>query len=280
MTKTEITIIINPPFWATWWAYIIYGIIFIGSLYLIRYTELNRRKKKEQERLKRERDSAQLREAKLKAITIEQEKELEKQKIRNRIAQDLHDEIGSNLSSISLMSELIQKDGKINQEALEKINRIQKVAKESSQAMRDIVWLTNPSSDNIKDLISKMNEVANDMMGNMKWHFDFPKNLSEISLIPEIKRNLFFIYKESLNNILKHANAQNVVIDLKLIDDKMSLTIKDDGDGFDSSTVFSGNGLKNLKSRSKEINGDLNIESSLNSGTTINLSVNITQLSD
>ncbi len=66
------------------------------------------------------------------------------------------------------MSELIQKDGKINSEVFEKIKRIQKVAKGSSQAMRDIVWLTNPSSDNIKDLISKMNEVANDMLGRFE----------------------------------------------------------------------------------------------------------------
>jgi len=264
----------------TWWAYSIYAVLFITVLISIRAFETKRRTKKEEEKLRREREAALLREAKLKAITIEQEKELEKQKIRNRIAQDLHDEIGSNLSSISLMSELIQKDGKINTEALGKINRIQKVAKGSSQAMRDIVWLTNPSSDSIKDLVSKMNEVANDMLGNMKWHFNFPKNLSEVNLIPEIKRNVFFIFKESLNNILKHANAQKVNIDLKVIDKKIFLTIKDDGHGFDASTIYSGNGLKNLHSRANEIKGGLSIESSPKNGTTINLLVNITQIRD
>ena len=278
--STNLAIIISPPFWMTWWAYTIYGILFIGSLYLIRDTEIKRRNKKEEERLRREREAAQLREAKLKAITIEQEKELEKQKIRNRIAQDLHDEIGSNLSSISLMSELIQKDGKINTEAFEKIQRIQIVAKGSSQAMRDIVWLTNPSSDTLKDLVSKMNEVANDMLGGLKWYFNFPTNISDVVLVPEIKRNLFFIYKESLNNILKHAKARNVNIALNAIDEEITLTIKDDGDGFDTSTSYYGNGLKNLHSRAREINGDLNIESSPNKGTTINLSVNITQLRD
>ena len=275
-----LTIIINPPFWITWWAYIIYGIFFISSLYLIREIEMKRRKKKEEERLRREREEAQLREAKLKTKTIEQEKELEKQKMRNRIAQDLHDEIGSNLSSISLMSELVQKDGKINSEVLEKINRIQKVAKGSSQAMRDIVWLTNPSSDTLKDLISKMNEIANDMLGGLTWQFDFPDVVSEINLIPEVKRNIFFIYKESLNNILKHANAKTVSIDLRILDSKMMLIIKDDGKGFNKSTTYSGNGLKNLQSRAKEIRGDLSIEGLPNNGTTINLSVNITQLRD
>lgn len=277
---TSVAIVINPPFWETWWAYSIYIVLFFSSLGLIRATEIKRRKKKEEERLRREREAAQLREAKLKAITIEQEKELENQKIRNRIAQDLHDEIGSNLSSISLMSELVQKDGKINTEAFEKIQRIQRVAKGSSQAMRDIVWLTNPSSDTLKDFVSKMNEVANDMLGGLSWQFDSPKNISEINLVPEIKRNVFFIYKESLNNILKHAKAQKVNIALKVVDKKMNLTIKDDGDGFDTSTNYNGNGLKNLRSRAKEINGDLSIESLPNKRTTINLLVNITQLRD
>ncbi|MBK9097152.1 MAG: hypothetical protein IPM14_03340 [bacterium] len=97
----KIFLVINPPFWATWWAYTFYFISLMGVLYFIRHTELKRRKRKEEERLRREREEARLRETELKAKNIEQEKEIEKQKIRNRIAQDLHDEIGSNLSSIS-----------------------------------------------------------------------------------------------------------------------------------------------------------------------------------
>ncbi|HSW55742.1 MAG TPA: triple tyrosine motif-containing protein, partial [Ignavibacteriaceae bacterium] len=181
----KIFIVINPPFWATWWAYTSYFITLIGVLYFIRYTELKRRKKKEEERLRRERGEARLREAELNAKNAEQEKELEKHKIRNRIAQDLHDEIGSNLSSISLMSELIQNNENINAEASEKIKRIHKVAKGSTQAMRDIVWLTNPSSDSLKDLIAKMKEVAENTLGKFALSFDYPKALADINLLPE-----------------------------------------------------------------------------------------------
>jgi signal transduction histidine kinase/ligand-binding sensor domain-containing protein len=276
----KIFIVINPPFWATWWAYTIYAIAFIGGLYLIRATEIKRRKKKEDERLRRQKEEAQLREAELKAKNIEQEKEIEKQKIRNRIAQDLHDEIGSNLSSISLMSELIQNDEKINQEASEKIKRIHKVAKGSTQAMRDIVWLTNPASDSLKDLIAKMKEVADNILGKFNLNFDYPKVVSDINLLPETKRNIFFIYKEALNNIVKHAEAKSVEINFQIEDGTIFLSIKDDGKGFNAAASESGNGLKNIKSRAKEINADLRFESHPGKGTFLELTAHITQVRD
>jgi len=276
----KIFIIINPPFWATWWAYTIYAIIFLGVLAFIRAEENKRRTKKEEERLRRERESALLREAELKTINLQQKTEIEKQKIRNRIAQDLHDEIGSNLSSISLMSELIKNDEKINAEASEKINRIHKVAKGSTQAMRDIVWLTNPSSDSLKDLIAKMKEVADDMLGKFILNFEYPKDFTDIKLLPETKRNIFFIYKETLNNIVKHAEAKSVWIKFGIENNTIFLSIKDDGRGFNPSIGYGGNGLKNIRSRAKEINADLKFESTPGKGALLELTANITQMRD
>ncbi|MGB5530535.1 MAG: two-component regulator propeller domain-containing protein [Ignavibacteriaceae bacterium] len=279
-TDTHLSIIINPPFWETWWAYTIYFLTLIGTLAFIRAFELKRRQKKEEERLRREREAALLREAKLKAVTIEQEKELEKQKIRNRIAQDLHDEIGSNLSSISLMSELIQKAEKADPESIEKIKRIHKVAKGSSQAMRDIVWLTNPSSDSLRDLIAKMREVADNTLGKFNLNFIYPKEVADVNLLPETKRNIFFIYKETLNNIVKHAEAKSVEIRFEIENSQIFLSIRDDGKGFDTSSSSGGNGLKNIKSRAKEISADLKFESTPGKGTILDLTANITQMRD
>lgn len=276
----KIYITINPPFWATWWAYAIYVIAFLSGLAFIRATEIKRRQRKTEEKLRREREEARLREAELKAKNIEQEKEIEKQKIRNRIAQDLHDEIGSNLSSISLMSELIQKDEKTDPDTSEKLKRIHKVAIGSTQSIRDIVWLTNPSSDSLKDLISKMKEVADNTLGKFNLSFDYPKDLADINLLPETKRNIFFIYKEALNNIVKHAEAKSVEIKFDVLDGNIFLLLKDDGKGFNTSSSFGGNGLKNIRSRAKEINADLKFESSLGSGTILELSANITQTRD
>ena len=178
------------------------------------------------------------------------------------------------------MSELIQNDDRINAEASEKIKRIHKVAKGSTQAMRDIVWLTNPSSDSLKDLVAKMKEVADDMLGKFVLDFEYPKEFEEINLLPETKRNIFFIYKEALNNIVKHAEAKSVEIKFMIEDSTIFLSIKDDGKGFNNSANFGGNGLKNISSRAKEINAELKFESNPGKGTLLELTANITQMRD
>lgn len=272
----RLTILINPPFWQTWWAYSIYILAGLSLLTYIRKTEINKRKKREEEKIRQERETALLREAELKAKNIEQEKEIEKQKIRNRIAQDLHDEIGSNLSSISLMSEIIQKDENTNSEIAEKLKRIHKVAKGSTQSIRDIVWLTNPESDSLSNLISKMKEVAENTNWKLKLNYSFPQKVIEVNLNPELKRNIFFIYKESLNNIIKHSEAENVELKFEIKENFILLSIRDDGKGFNNKDNFNGIGIKNIKSRAYEIGAKLNYESNPGNGTLLELVVNFT----
>jgi signal transduction histidine kinase len=146
--------------------------------------------------------------------------------------------------------------------------------------MRDIVWLTNPSSDSLRDLIVKMREVADNTLGKFNLNFNYPKDVAEVNLLPETKRNIFFIYKETLNNIVKHAEAKSVEIELDIKDHEIFLSIKDDGIGFNTSASFNGNGLKNIKARAKEINADLSFESSPGHGSLLKLSANITQVRD
>ncbi len=117
--------------------------------------------------------------------------------------------------------------------------------------MRDIVWLTNPASDSLKDLIAKMKEVADNTLGKFNLKFDYPKDVSAINLLPETKRNIFFIYKEALNNIIKHAEAKSVEINFQIEDSTIFLLIKDDGKGFNSAVSGSGNGLKEHQISSK-----------------------------
>jgi signal transduction histidine kinase len=125
-----------------------------------------------------------------------------------------------------------------------------------------------------------MNEVANDMLAGINWKFDFPEETFRINLSPETKRNIFLIFKEALNNIIKHSEAKNAVVKLKISDKNLLLAIKDNGKGFNTTSGFSGNGLKNMENRAKEMDGILKLNSSPGKGTTLALAVNITQVRD
>jgi ligand-binding sensor domain-containing protein/signal transduction histidine kinase len=278
----SIKLIITPPIWLRWYAYVLYTLIFLGALYSFRRFELNKRKLKEEARIRMQKEEAELREARLKAesaelktIAMESEKEIEKQQMRNRIAADLHDEIGSNLSSISLLSTLTKKKITDGGEVLKNLNEIILAAKTSSESMREIIWLINPMSDQLQNLISKMKETANVMLGNINHEVIAEICASEEKINPEIKRNIYLIYKETLNNIMKHSNAKKARILIKKVDSDFILSVSDDGVGFDDKNIKDGNGLKNLNTRAEQINAELTINSILTKGTEVTLKIKI-----
>ena len=272
----SLTLIITPPYYQTWWAYSFYGIVLILSFYSVRKYELNKRIKIEEENLRKEREQARLNEIQLraeaaeyKAKMIETEKEAEKQQIRNGIATDLHDEIGSNLSSIMLLTSLMDNNLRENKNAGQYIGNIYNAAKVSAEAIRDIVWFINPSSDNVGRLLSRMNETANTMLKGLTYTINSSKIGKIDKLTPEIKRNLYLSFKEILNNIIKHSQAKNVQINIWEEKNIFNLSVKDDGIGFDENEVVLGNGLKNIKFRMKKISGDIEIKSQKNDGSLI-----------
>lgn len=275
-----IKIIITPPVWMTWYAYSVYILIFLGIIYSFRRFELNKRKLKEEERIRTQKEEAELREARLKAesaelktIAMESEKEIEKQQMRNRIAADLHDEIGSNLSSISLLSSLTRKKLNGDGDVLKYLNEIILAAKTSADSMREIIWFINPMSDQLQNLISKMKETANVMLGNIAYEIITDTGSSDEKINPETKRNIFLIFKETLNNIMKHSNADKVKILIKKENCDFILSVSDNGTGFDKKNIKAGNGLRNLNSRAEQINAQLTIHSVLTQGTTVTVKI-------
>ncbi len=276
----SLILIITPPFYQTWWAYSIYGIVLIFGFYSARRYELNKRIKIEEENLRKEREQTRLNEIQLraeaaeyKAKIIETEKEVEKQHIRTRIATDLHDEIGSNLSSIMLLTSLMDNNLKENKTAGQYIGNIYNAAKVSAEAIRDIVWFINPSSDSVGRLLSRMNETANTMLKGLTYTVNSSKIEKIDKLTPEIKRNLYLSFKEILNNIIKHSLAKDVQINIWEEKNIFNLSVKDDGIGFDENEVVLGNGLKNIKSRMKKIGGNIEIKSHKNEGSLILIKV-------
>ena len=281
-SAASIKLIINPPFYRTWLAYIIYIIIGCISLYSIRKIELRKRKLKSEALLKEEKEKAKLVEAQLKAEkaelqakSIESEKELEKQKIRYRIASDLHDEIGSNLSSITLLCSLMARNIKPDEEINIQLSEISNAARSSAESIRDIVWFLNPTSDLLGKLLTRMKETANLLLRNIKYSIDTLGIDSDQRINPEVKRNVYLIFKEVLNNIAKHSGAGNVKIQIDNENQKLSILIADDGIGFDLNSVVEGNGLRNLNNRAEQIGAELKIISSRGKGTTISLRTDI-----
>ena len=194
------------------------------------------------------------------------------EKVRLQIANDLHDEIGSNLSSISFSGYKLR-DNQLPPPEIEKQGQlIMNLSKRTAESIREILWFINPQNDHISLILDKMKQLAQNL---------FPDNVLIISMdenIPDprslkIKRNLFLIYKEILNNIAKHAQADKITINICLTDNSLILTIFDSGIGFAPHKKHEGLGISSVKRRIKEINGVMDIQSRLGEGTSYTIKI-------
>jgi signal transduction histidine kinase len=196
--------------------------------------------------------------------------------IRKRIASDLHDDIGSNLGSISLIARSARKD-LIRLHGPEVIandlNEVESIARESSLAMRDIVWLLERKQDTIGDLYQRMRETANRLLREIEFTIlcDSTKTTSRISL--DAKRHLFLFYKEAIHNILKHSQATLVSIRIWDEDEKLALEISDNGIGIQSKSEQPVSNLVKLEDRAHILGGEIHVTSSKPTGTSIKLVV-------
>jgi signal transduction histidine kinase len=197
------------------------------------------------------------------------------QEIRNRIARDIHDEIGSGLSKIALLSSGMER--KLSeQEELSKTNRrIKQLSSEVIQNMGEIIWAVNPGNDSVSSLFAYLRNYLNhfaeetQLSTQIELYCENPEDL-ERQLRPEMKRNLLLIVKEALNNIQKHAQANEVDFRCRFGRSKVNLLIRDNGKGFTETPRFNhGNGMKNMQKRATDLQGILDI--SFDSGTVIKL---------
>jgi len=240
--------IIEPPYWATWWFRLLF-IVAIGAglyqLYSYRIKHL---------------------------LAIE--------RIRERIASDFHDDIGSALSSISIFSEVA--DNQLKQHAppektREIIAHISYYSRNMLDAMDDIIWAVNPQNDHFNDLAVRMREFAIPLLeaSNISFEINIQEDILDTRVKMESRKNIFLIFKESVNNILKHAACTAMKVTVSKTGNKLELTISDNGKGFDVGLPNTRNGLKNMHKRVAEINGTLSITSAPGNGTTIRFIFNI-----
>lgn len=249
--KNLIDFNINRPYWKSPWYYGILILIFVSLLFSIFIYDY---------RLK----------------ISEIEKDRDKEILRNKIAQDIHDEVGSSLTKIALSAQVASRINSLSQEDLKlRLSHVAEDAKIASSQLRELVFSINPDFDHFDDMQAYFQEHARQYLedSGIQLSFTLPKSKSNELVHPDIKRQLLLIFKEILNNIIKHAQAKQVWIRLEELPNKTyHFEIKDDGKGFDSVQAGkTSNGLRGMMQRAESISASLSLNSSPGSGTCIQL---------
>ncbi|MBK8086841.1 MAG: hypothetical protein IPK31_02070 [Chitinophagaceae bacterium] len=192
---------------------------------------------------------------------------------RSRISADMHDELGSGVTAIRLLSEIARQ--KTKDKPVEEISKISYNANELMTKMNAIIWSMNPGNDSVNGLVAYIRSYASEYLENfdIQYHIIVPSEIPEKDVSGVKRRNIFLVLKESLNNIMKHANASEVTVTIQF-NHQMVVEIKDNGKGIDSEKLNQfGNGLKNMQRRMESIGGSFNITS--HNGTTTKLEIPI-----
>lgn len=238
----NVHIVIHPPWWETWWFRVILLLFVTTVIYGAVKYRIN-----------------QLRKLQL---------------VRDRIARDLHDEIGSTLSSISIYSEVVK--DKVKDQVPEVTPMLSKISSGTGrvmESMSDIVWAINSRNDSLDNLSSRIRGVVSDISENSQFKIDFfaDDSLDAETLNMEERKNIYLIFKEALNNALKYSGATLITVRLQRLKGKALLEVVDNGRGFDKASIVEGNGLGNMTARAISIGADLTIDSELNKGTSVRL---------
>jgi len=191
--------------------------------------------------------------------------------LRNRIAADLHDEVGSSLSSIYMLSQMAgKKQFDDNGDILEIIRTN---SKETMERMGDIVWMIKPQENEGEGLKYRMERFVQEICSSKNICCTFiADDLNEVKLNMKQKKNMYLIFKEAVNNALKYSHTEKLEIKIKQQNKQLEMTITDFGNGFDQKTILKGNGLDNMQQRAFDLKGSLSVNSIPNSGTEVQLS--------
>jgi signal transduction histidine kinase len=196
---------------------------------------------------------------------------------RTRIAADLHDDVGANLTHIAQLSELASENAPPSFADL--VEQIAQVARNTIKIMGEIVWTMNPRNDSLQHLIGYVGNYAAEFFSAsaIRLHVDLPENPPAVNLSSDVRHHLFMVVKESLNNIAKHSGAKSVALHVATDNNMLRITIRDDGKGFTPNAAIGGTGLGNLYQRLQSCGGTVQITSETGQGTTIIVSLPLTE---
>ena len=250
-----LAVIVEPPFWRTTWFIVVAILFFIGALagtiYLISTAKLKRE---------------------LRAM---QQKELLERE-RSRIARDLHDQLGANLTQVALLGELAEADKDLPAEVELHAQQISLTARDTTRSLDEIVWALNSSNDTLESLANYACKYAQDYfaLAGVSYRAELPTHLPAATILPEVRHNVFLAFKEAVNNVVKHAHATEARVRLRLEPGKFILSVEDNGRGTgDVAEKKLRNGLKNMRKRLADVNGEFEIAPGETGGTAVRLTV-------
>jgi streptogramin lyase/signal transduction histidine kinase len=236
--EASIAIIITPPFWQTWWFRILMFAFLVGLLYAFHKYRL------------------------IKLLEIE--------RTRVRIARDLHDDVSATITGMVYFSDAIEKEvGEKKTPMLEKlISLIHESATNVQESMSDIIWSINPENDKWEIVLPKFRRYASDLCESrgINYKIDIPESISVKPFEMERRRNLWLIFKEMVTNAVKHSDCTELNIYISINDSNINLFVSDNGKGFYPDKPTEGNGVKNIYSRSKTLNSEVHLTTSIDNG--------------
>jgi len=250
----RLKLVVTPFFWQTWWFRL--GVLAgftAGVVGLVRYFSFRR--------LQRE------------LARLEQQAALHRE--RTRIARDMHDEVGSKLSRLSLLSDMASHQPEMPAAARGEVAEISETARDTIRSFEEIVWAVNPKNDSLANLIQYLCRFAEDFFEGSPTQcvFDVPDEIPAREVPTELRHHVFLAAKEALHNVFKHAQARHVCVRLTVAADGFEILVEDDGCGLGAETgptrPGSGNGLENMRERMKAVGGEWAIQPGSGGGTRV-----------
>jgi signal transduction histidine kinase/ligand-binding sensor domain-containing protein len=252
----EFSFVIHPPIWKRWWFIIAVTVIIIVLIILIVRRETTRKFRE-------------------KLLSLEKKQAVEME--RNRISRDMHDDLGSGLTKIAILSEVVKKKINPADDSQKHVNTISESARELVDNLNEIIWALNPDNDNLSNLAAYIREYTYRFLEpfGIDAHCSIPEELTSHPLSEEKRRNIFLVVKEALHNIVKHSGAKKVELIFRQ-NGNFSIEIKDDGKGFTQEDIREfGNGLKSMKKRAEAIGAVFTITSEPGKGAAVKIELHV-----
>ena len=239
----SLEVVVQPAFWETWWFRLMIGCFVVGVAWA--------------------------------GYSFRAGKKREMERLRLRIAGDLHDDLSSDLSGVAVLAGMLRQADGLGVSERADLGKIRDASLHMADGLRDIVWYIDPEHDSLEATVRRMKGVASTLLRGIPHNFDTDLPQRSVPFAVNIRRNVYLIFKEAVHNIVKHAEASRVEVEITVSGGLLRLAIIDDGRGFDPAAIAGGHGVGSMRRRAEDIGGRLEIQSAPGSGTQVRLRVGL-----